>query len=339
MTASHAYTTPGVREISLTVSDDDLGADRTSFQWVVVSDPAKTAGAGSVLAPAAELESEEGTFALDVATDDQGQTSVDFEFTIGGVVFDGVQQPNVSYSGDSVEIEGNVAINGVGTADNGMPYQVHISATDDPDTFAMRVWYLADLQGSQVETLVYETEPGQELLSGQLSVSEVDGTTGHGTILAPVADDPSVIEMREAGFAFVLYTDEQNDPVVDFEFSVGGFALRGLKDPEVFLSGNRVELQGGVSVGGEDTAPNGEPYHIRIVATDGPDTFQLRVWHLDENGVEQSFYETDADQMLVSGDVRVEAQPVPTTSPRKRNLREGRAPTRFNDAETTRPRR
>jgi hypothetical protein len=245
----------------------------------------------------------------------------------------------VTYTGKTVEIEGNVEINGVGTADNGMPYRIRITATDEPDTFAMRVWNMEDLQGNQVETLVYETEAGQALRSGQLSVSEVDGTTGGGTILAPVADDPSVIEMREADFGFVLFTDEQDDPVVDFEFGVGGFELRGLRDPEIFLSGNRVEMEGGVSVGGEDTAPNGEPYRIRVVATDGPDTFQLRVWHLDESGVEQTFYETAADQMLVSGDVRVEAAPVPTTSPRKRNLREGRLPTRFNDAEPTRPRR
>jgi hypothetical protein len=132
---------------------------------------------------------------------------------------------------------------------------------------------------------------------------------------------------------YAWYADPQGAPAFDFEFQVDGFVLSGVRDPQVTITGNRIEVVGGVTVGGQESASNGSPYRINVTATDEADTLHLRVWHQDEDGAERVFYETEADQALLSGDVRVRPWGASTTIPRLRDEHDRSIPRRAPGSE------
>ena len=114
-------------------------------------------------------------------------------------------------------------------------------------------------------------------------VSEPGGTAGAGSILAPIVNAGE----DDATFTFDLSMDAQNQPVVNLGLSVASLAITGVRDPVVVFTDNQVQIEGGVTLNGEETADGGEPYLGRVIAVDEPsgDTFEMRVWFVDANDV------------------------------------------------------
>ena len=180
---SHAYETPGVYKVIVTVTDKDgWSSSATASEFVVVYDPSEgfVTGGGWFNSPA-------GAYTLDAtltgkayfgfvskykkgATVPTGET--EFEFTVG----------NLSFFSDDYEwlvVAGSKAIfKGTGTINGGGSYKFIISAIDgkddgNSDTFRIKIWDEVDgtvIYDNQIESVADDADPIMELGGGSITV-------------------------------------------------------------------------------------------------------------------------------------------------------------------------
>ena len=314
--ASYTYLSAGLYVPSIVVMDDDGDLARAVYEPVVVSDAGGTAGVGAIQAPIADSGDVSTDFTFSVATDPMNPPTVNLQVNAGSVVISGVQAAAVTFAGNTVEVTGLAEIDGNAMTTTGEPLEVSFRAVDGgsapaDDALEIRIWFL---DANNVEQIVYETDPGQALTSGDIVVNAAGGTQGAGSILGP---DPLAFGSGEATFGFFLSANSLGDPLVDFNFSVGGLLLEGVRVPSVTEMNGELQIEGGVDVNGEETTPDMYPYRVRITALDAPmpadDTFEVLVWFVDANNVDRVVYETAVGQKLLRGEIRVPVTP-PTPS-------------------------
>jgi hypothetical protein len=135
--------------------------------------------------------------------------------------------------------------------------------------------------------------------------------TGAGWIDSPAgayAPDPSLT--GKAVFAFVSkYTKGRNTPDSTTQFRFNAGDLRFLSDGYDWLvvtqGGTNAQFRGTGTINGELDG-NGEPYGFMLWAGDGdPDTFRIRIWSEDANGVETVVYDNGFDQAIGAGMIAV----------------------------------
>lgn len=138
--------------------------------------------------------------------------------------------------------------------------------------------------------------------------------TGAGWIDSPAgayAADP--VLSGKAIFAFVSkYTKGKNTPGGTTQFRFIAAGMQFLSESYDWLvvnqGGTNAQFRGRGTINGEP-GPNGEPYRFMLWATDGaPDTFRIRIWSEDANGVETVVYDNGFGQPIGAGTITVHTQ-------------------------------
>jgi hypothetical protein len=180
---SHAYSTPGVYTIELTITDDDTGSDSSTFQeYVVVYDASGgfVTGGGWILSPEGACPgcetSPEGkaTFGFvskykKGADTPTGQT--EFQFKTGDLNFHSSSYDWLVIAGANAKYKGMGAINGEGE------YKFMLTATDGDllgggkaDEFRIRIWDDVGLYYDNKKDLGDEEYGGTELGGGNIVI-------------------------------------------------------------------------------------------------------------------------------------------------------------------------
>jgi len=169
---AHAYGTPGVYKISMTVTDKD-GASATSiFEYVVVYDPngGFVTGGGWIMSPAGAYQAGptltgKATFGF-VAKYKKGATvpdgNTEFQFKAGDLNFHSTnyQWLVVNQNYTNAQFKGYGTINGEGN------YGFMIWAGDgSPDTFRIKIW-----DASNEEDVVYDNGVQQPIGGGSIVI-------------------------------------------------------------------------------------------------------------------------------------------------------------------------
>ncbi|QCK13295.1 T9SS type A sorting domain-containing protein [Mangrovivirga cuniculi] len=194
ITASHIYSTPGVYEVSLTITDA-CGLEATKmFQYVVIYDAygGFVTGGGYIWShpgyytpdPLAEGKANFGFVAKyqKGATTPTGNTQ--FRFTAGNMNFHSAEYDWLVIAGQKAMYKGTGTINGAGS------YKFMLSAIDgttkaDGDRFRMQIWDMSD-------NLIYDNQLGKDenadasTYLGGGSITIHDGKTKGGTSTAEV---------------------------------------------------------------------------------------------------------------------------------------------------------
>ncbi len=216
VTGSHAYATPGVYTVKLTVEDDDTGSDESLYQYIVVYDPNDgfVTGGGWIASP-------EGAYMADPtltgkanfgfvskykkgATTPTGQT--EFQFKAGDLNFHSASYQWLVVAGANAKFKGDGTINGVGD------YGFMLTGTDGQinggggeDKFRIKIWdkdngdavvydnQLGDADDSYTGTdlgggNIAIHDGGKKLLASDLAVG-AGGTTLSQQALAPVVQE------------------------------------------------------------------------------------------------------------------------------------------------------
>jgi Leucine-rich repeat (LRR) protein len=164
VSGSHAYTTPGVYTVELTVTDKDGGSDQSVFQFVVVYDPE-----GGFVTGGGWINSPEGAYAPDPtltgkatfgfvakykkgADTPTGQT--EFRFRVADLNFHSDTYQWLVVAGPKAQFKGTGTINGAGN------YGFMLTAIDaeltpstEVDKFRIKIWDKDD-----DDTIVYDNQ-------------------------------------------------------------------------------------------------------------------------------------------------------------------------------------
>jgi len=178
-TGNHAYLQPGVYELALTVTDDDLGSATAPYQYVVAFDPD-----GGFVTGAGWIDSPSGAYLADPAM--VGRASfgfvsryqrgasvptgrTDFQFRAADFQFQSTAYDFlvVTQGQRNAQFKGAGTINGA-LAPDGSEYRFTVWASDSgPDTFRIRIWW-EDAGG--VETVMYDNGVQQAISGGNIVV-------------------------------------------------------------------------------------------------------------------------------------------------------------------------
>lgn len=156
---THQYSTAGIFDIAVTVTDDDGGTDRQSCGFVVVYDPdgGFVTGGGWITSPAGAYPADpdasgRANFGF-VSKYKKGATvptgSTEFQFKAGNLNFHSDTYQWLVVAGDKAQYKGTGTVNGVSG------YGFMLTATDSsPDRFRIKIWRTAD------DTTVYDNQIG-----------------------------------------------------------------------------------------------------------------------------------------------------------------------------------
>jgi hypothetical protein len=170
ITGSHAYATPGVYTVTVTVSDG-YNTDTAVYEFVVVYDPngGFVTGGGWIDSPAGAYTADpslagKATFGF-VAKYQKGANvpvgNAEFQFRAGSLNFKSTSYEWLVVAGSKAQFKGIGTINGEGS------YKFMITADDgSPDTFRIKIWY----EESGVEYVVYDNGSQQALGGGSIVV-------------------------------------------------------------------------------------------------------------------------------------------------------------------------
>jgi hypothetical protein len=164
---SHAYTTPGVYTVQLTVTDDDGGVGQSIYQYVVVYDPAGgfVTGGGWITSPAGAYPADpsltgKANFGFNSkykngASVPTGNTQ--FQFQVANLNFKSTSYEWLVVAGSHAKYKGVGAINGNGN------YGFMLTATDGQvnggggvDKFRIKIW-----DKNNGDAVVYDNQMGQ----------------------------------------------------------------------------------------------------------------------------------------------------------------------------------
>ncbi|UBV44766.1 PKD domain-containing protein (plasmid) [Deinococcus taeanensis] len=149
--AGHAYTTPGIYTVTTTVTDDDGGVGTSSYEYVVVYDPAGgfVTGGGTIQSPLGAYMADpaltgKATFGF-VSKYQKGATvptgNTEFQFHAGNFNFKSAAYEWLTIAGARAQYKGTGTVNGAGsygfllTAVDGQ-----VSGGGGTDKFRLKVW-------------------------------------------------------------------------------------------------------------------------------------------------------------------------------------------------------
>jgi PKD repeat protein len=170
ITGSHAYTTPGVYTVTVTVSDG-YNTDAAVYEYVVVYDPngGFVTGGGWINSPVNTAyqymqTAGKATFGF-VAKYKKGANVPDgntqFQFKAGDLNFHSISYDWLVVAGSNAQFKGMGTINGEGS------YKFMITANDgNPDTFRIKIWY----EDGGIEYVVYDNGSQQALGGGSIVI-------------------------------------------------------------------------------------------------------------------------------------------------------------------------
>jgi hypothetical protein len=168
VSGNHSYTTPGVYTLKLTVTDDDSGANQSTFQYVVIYDPSGgfVTGGGWINSPAGAYTPDptltgKAHFGFTSkyqsgATAPSGDTS--FRFQEGNLNFQSTSYEWLVIAGARAQFKGEGTINGSGrygfllTAIDGQ-----ISGGGGVDKFRIKIW-----DKNNGDAIVYDNQMGAD---------------------------------------------------------------------------------------------------------------------------------------------------------------------------------
>ena len=171
ITGSHAYATPGIYPVSVTVDDGWGNTDQARYEFIVVYDPngGFVTGGGWIDSPAGAYIPDpslagKATFGF-VAKYLKGANlpvgNAEFQFKAGDLNFKSVSYEWLVVAGSKAQFKGMGTINGSGT------YKFMLSADDDaPDTFRIKIWY----EDESGEHVVYDNGSAQPLGGGSIVI-------------------------------------------------------------------------------------------------------------------------------------------------------------------------
>jgi hypothetical protein len=171
ITGSHAYSTPGVYTVTVTVNDGYGNTDSAVYEFVVVYDPngGFVTGGGWINSPAGAYTADpslagKATFGF-VAKYQKGATvpvgNTEFQLKVGNLNFKSTSYEWLVVAGSKAQFKGVGTINGEGS------YKFMITADDgSPDTFRIKIWY----EDGGVEYVVYDNGSQQALGGGSIVI-------------------------------------------------------------------------------------------------------------------------------------------------------------------------
>lgn len=171
ITGSHAYSTPGVYVVTVTVDDGYGNTDYAVYEFVVVYDPngGFVTGGGWIDSPAGAYTADptlvgKATFGF-VAKYQKGANvpvgNTEFQFKAGDLNFKSTSYEWLVIAGSKAQFKGEGAINGEGV------YKFMVTADDgNPDTFRIKIWF-EDVSGEHV---VYDNGSNQAIGGGSIVV-------------------------------------------------------------------------------------------------------------------------------------------------------------------------
>ncbi len=181
VTGSHAYTSPGVYIIQLTVTDNDSSISQSVFQLMVVYDPEGgfVTGGGWINSPAGAYRpypdlTGKANFGF-VSKYKKGTTipigNTQFHFQAGDFNFhsDTYEWLVVNQAGTNAQFKGSGTVNGE-LAPTGEAYKFMIWASDlypdSDDTFRIKIWF----EDSDSEIVVYDNGTDQSISGGNIKI-------------------------------------------------------------------------------------------------------------------------------------------------------------------------
>lgn len=171
ITGSHAYVTPGIYTVTVTVNDGYGNSDTAVYEFVVVYDPngGFVTGGGWINSPAGAYTADpsltgKATFGF-VAKYKKGANvpdgNTEFQFKAGNLNFKSTSYEWLVVAGTKAQFKGEGTINGAGS------YKFMITANDgNPDTFRIKIWY----EAGGVEYVVYDNGSQQPLGGGSIVI-------------------------------------------------------------------------------------------------------------------------------------------------------------------------
>ena len=170
ITGNHAYSTPGVYTVTVTVSDG-YNTDSAIYEFVVVYDPngGFVTGGGWINSTAGAYTADpsltgKATFGF-VAKYQKGANvpvgNAEFLFKVGNLNFKSTAYDWLVVSGSNAQFKGVGTINGEGS------YKFMITANDgSPDKFRIKIWY----EEGGVDYVVYDNGSQQALGGGSIVI-------------------------------------------------------------------------------------------------------------------------------------------------------------------------
>jgi PKD repeat protein len=180
---SHTYSQPGIYAVQLTVFDVFGQFDTSTYEFLVVYDPAGgfVSGGGWIDSPAGAYKPDpsltgKASFGF-VSKYKKGTNrptgNTQFQFKVADLNFqsDSYQWLVVNQNGTRAQYRGDGTINGAASPENSN-YQFMLWATDGkaadaPDTFRIKIW---DEDESGLETIVYDNGVEQSVGDGSITV-------------------------------------------------------------------------------------------------------------------------------------------------------------------------
>lgn len=174
---NHTYETPGVYQITLTITDDDGGSDTESLSYYIVvydSNDGFVTGGGWIIAPPGSYPADpnltgKATFGF-VSKYKKGKTypegNTEFQFHAAGMNFHSHTYDWLIVAGSRAMYKGSGTINGEGN------YTFMLTCLDgknsgDVDTFRIKIWYEDD-NGDDV--IVFDNGNDTPLEAGQITI-------------------------------------------------------------------------------------------------------------------------------------------------------------------------